>query len=66
MLRLKCAAQTYAWGRPAAESEVNLFWKATRKKETNKEAIDHSGNASSIEGRHAPDGRLFRPALRLP
>ena len=22
MLRLKCAAQTYAWGRPAAESEV--------------------------------------------
>ena len=69
MLRLKCAAQTYAWGRPAAESEV-----IERRKK--KRTIRSSSNAFFLllrpkdEGRHGMRpgriGPLFRRALRLP
>ena len=50
MLRLKCAAQTYAWGRPAAESEVI----ERRKKGKKRGQFDRraASNAFFDEGRH--------------
>ena len=70
MLRLKCAAQTYAWGRPAAESEVIV--KGERRR-----TVDRRCNASfppsfrqgtrgAMDASPARIGPFFGRALRLP
>lgn len=70
MLRLKCAAQTYAWGRPAAESEV--IDKEKEKKKDNSIVIEQRLfflSSKRHEGRHCvsgPNWPLVYGALRLP
>ena len=70
MLRLKCAAQTYAWGRPAAESEVIV--KGERRRTVDRRCNAsfppsfHQGTRGAMDASPARIGPFFGRALRLP